>query len=212
MNIRDEYSVIIPTMWRSDKIFKMLPLYQSSGLVGEVIIIDNNPQNRPSFHYGKVKTFSKDKNIYVNPAWNWGLRLSSCAKWLIANDDIYIERFEDLISTVKPLMSEYDLIGLDWEGTRKEGTIEIRKISKFPKKSFGSFMFLNKYHFIPEDLKIFYGDEFLFAKSDRTGIFSGIKAETNVSETLKSENFKSITKIDKYHYINKYRKGLNWIK
>ena len=38
-----QFSVIIPTMWKSDKLATMLEFYESNPQVAEVILIDNAP-------------------------------------------------------------------------------------------------------------------------------------------------------------------------
>ena len=46
-NISDFYSLVIPTMWCSDKIFRMLPIYDKSEYIKEIIIIDNDFSKKP---------------------------------------------------------------------------------------------------------------------------------------------------------------------
>ena len=40
------FSIIIPTMWKSKHLVKMLDLYQKSKYVYEIILIDNDPKNK----------------------------------------------------------------------------------------------------------------------------------------------------------------------
>ena len=45
--------------------------------IGEILIYDNDPDNAPNdpiFKHPKVNCVSFGKNIYVNPAWNMGVR------------------------------------------------------------------------------------------------------------------------------------------
>ena len=90
MKNEEKISIIIPTMWRSDKILKMLPIYEKCDLVKEVIIIDNDPKLTPDLKpYSKILYYTNGENIYVNPAWNLGYTLSS-NQVILANDDIII--------------------------------------------------------------------------------------------------------------------------
>ena len=43
-----KFSIIIPTMWCSDLIFKLLPILEDSNFVGEIILIDNDKSKRPA--------------------------------------------------------------------------------------------------------------------------------------------------------------------
>jgi len=60
-----QYSVIIPTMWKSKCLDEMIPLYDK--YVDEIIIIDNNPEEKRKLKSDKIKILSKGHNIYVNP-------------------------------------------------------------------------------------------------------------------------------------------------
>ena len=76
--MENKYSIIIPTMWRSELIHQMLPLYDRSEYVGEVIIIDNDPSKMPDLsQFEKVRHYAMKENIYVNPAWNLGVSLAN---------------------------------------------------------------------------------------------------------------------------------------
>ena len=91
-------SIVIPTMWRSNKILKMLPIYEKSELVKEVIIIDNDPKLTPNLKpYTKVLYYTNGNNIYVNPAWNLGYTLSS-HRVILANDDIIIDELDNVLN------------------------------------------------------------------------------------------------------------------
>ena len=68
------YTVIIPTMWVNVTLLeKMICIYNQSNYINEIIIIDNNPIDKIKLDFKKVKILTKNKNIYVNPAWNWGV-------------------------------------------------------------------------------------------------------------------------------------------
>lgn len=94
------FSIVIPTMWKSNKIFGMLPVYEKSKYVKEIIIIDNNPKKKIDLsEYKKIRYYTKGKNIYVNPSWNWGYALSNY-NLILANDDIIIN--DSLMIKFKP--------------------------------------------------------------------------------------------------------------
>lgn len=180
--IISNFSVIIPTLWKSDKIYKMLDIYEKSKYIDEVIIIDNDPSKNIKINHSKVKTYTKGHNIFVNPAWNWGVALASHEHIIIANDDVIIEELDRLLVALQN--TKYNLVGVDWENTRVRSKLTIEDSDKL-KYGYGCFMFVKKSKYIqlPYDLKIWRGD-FLLHKHLRSGKFSGVVVETNMSETV----------------------------
>lgn len=184
MKNEKKISIVIPTMWRSDKILKMLPIYEKCDLVKEVIIIDNDPKLTPDLKpYNKVLYYTNGENIYVNPAWNLGYTLSS-HQVILANDDIIINDLEKVLTLL--INSDYDIVGISLDKTN-EGLV-IEPINKFPENSYGCFIYIKKYQYIPEKYKIWYGDHFLFEVSEKRGLLKNTNVITNVSETLNSNN------------------------
>jgi len=202
----NKYSVVIPTMWKSNKIFSMLSIYEKSQYVEEIIIINNNYQKTPKNlkKYSKLKLYTKYKNLYVNSSWNWGNKIANY-NLILANDDLIIRRLDELI--FKTSQTNYDIIGLDADGIKRNSNIKIKEVKKFPRRSYGCFMLLKKYYNIPEDLKIFFGDNILFQKSKLRGIFSGLKVDMDISKTIgiNKSFFKKIINNDKKIYKRKYK-------
>lgn len=205
------FSIIIPTMWKSELLMHMLEEYEKEEMVGEVIIIDNAPKSRFDVtRFTKVALYTKGENIYVNPAWNWGVELAKY-EIILANDDIEI----DDISVVLKLIanSDYDIVGVRIE---ELGTPFIRRRKSFPQRSYGSFMYVRHYIPIPEQLKIWYGDRLLFYNSKKRGILREGGFHTKKSTTINSNvrHFRrKIGKQDKieFHKLNyrsPYRKPI----
>jgi len=176
------FSIIIPTMWRSDLIHRMLPVYEKSKFVGEIIIIDNDPLKTPNLSgFTKVRHYTNGENIYVNPAWNWG---ASLAKYnlIIANDDIVV----DIDCVLKLILdSDFDVVGIRLK-TDGNG-IRIQQITAFPANSYGCFMYVKNYINIPEQLKIWYGDKILFYNNKKRGMLVNSGIQTNPSTTINSD-------------------------
>lgn len=191
-----KFSVIIPTLWKSDKIYEMLDIYEGCKYVDEVIIIDNDPSKNIKITHSKVKIISKGHNIFVNPAWNFGVATATHEHIIIANDDIIIKKLDKLLSKLQN--TNYDLVGVDWDNTRTDDKINIVESDKL-RYGFGCFMFVKKSKYIqlPYDLKIWRGD-FLLHKHLKSGKFSGVYLETNMSETVNS--FKGKASEDTYLY------------
>lgn len=88
--MNDKFSVIIPTLWKSDRIYKLLSDLNTCEQVGEIILIDNSNEYAEKIKTipSKVKIVPRDQNMYVNPAWNLGVSLSKFNNLCISNDDI----------------------------------------------------------------------------------------------------------------------------
>ena len=73
----DKYSIIIPTLWKSNRIGKLLFDLIKCEFVDEIILIDNAGKFFEHFEaLDKVKLVQMGENIYVNPAWNLGIKLA----------------------------------------------------------------------------------------------------------------------------------------
>lgn len=185
------FSVIIPTMWKSDYLLKMIEVYDNSEFIDEVIIIDNEPDKQTPITSDKVKIHTKGENIYVNPAWNMGVSLSKTPYIIIANDDIIIdgEEFKTLLELSLGHLKENTIIGpsmhcFKQKGLVKEG-IKITKTDDNFNYGFGTFMIMKRtsYTIIPDDILIFHGDV-IQHKTNDVYLFSGVEIDTPMSTTL----------------------------
>jgi glycosyltransferase involved in cell wall biosynthesis len=200
------FSIVIPTMWKSNKIFSALEIYEKSKYVGEIILIDNNPLEKPDLSkYKKIRYYTKGKNIYVNPSWNWGYSLSNY-NLILANDDIIIYDLDNIFKKIKSL--DYDIIGIDTLAN-KNGEIKIEDILEFPQRGYGCFMYIKKYIYIPEQLKIWRGDALLFNNSNKKGILKNINISADISKTINSNKteFTKIARLDKKIYEELFLKS-----
>lgn len=204
--MNERFSLIIPTMWKSPLLLQMLPVYQQSAWVAEIIIIDNDPDNAPEHNfsnYTKLRFLTRDRNIYVNPAWNWGASLAQHTIVLV-NDDILIKDLDELFIGI--VSTNYDIIGARINDKFLEQNQDSPVIndapSRFPANSYGCFMVVRKYHYIPEQLRIHAGDNHLFNSVKSRGIIStGRFIHTTPSVTIKSEQgFTSISADDRRMY------------
>ena len=168
------YSVIIPTMWKCLPIFsKALKSYINNPLVGEIIIINNDVSKTPDWselNHSKVRMFNQQTNIFVNPAWNLGVRESKFKLLCIANDDIDVDPrvFVKLQSRITP---KEGMFGLN-AGIEKlnqppitDGSIQIYDWrAEDYIQCFGQFMFVHKDNWLPilDGMKISMGDDFQF--------------------------------------------------
>ena len=189
-----KFSVIIPTMWCSDLIFKLLDSLNDNDMVGEIILIDNDKSKRPPqiTSTAKLRIIEQEQNIYVNPAWNLGVELSNYPNICISNDD--------LVWNVQllPLIFENIHLGIIGQATSNyfDGPSEI-KISHITERKWGwgCCFFLQKEQWIPipPQLKVACGDDWLVSKIPAYEI-SGTPIETephpwSVSRTASKNEF-----------------------
>jgi len=90
-------SVVIPTMWKFRPFLQFLEDMLDSPAVGEVIIINNDAVKTPVDHVlsnPKVRMYDFGKNIYVNPAWNFGVAQSKFEMFF--HRDVYIPIIDGL--------------------------------------------------------------------------------------------------------------------
>lgn len=167
-------TVIIPTLLKNRVILEnLIESLANDSSVKEIIII-NNSENNFSYNNKKVRTLNIGKNIYVNPAWNLGVKKSTTDLVAFINDDLNIPT--NFCRNVIPYITQdVGLVGMDsssiinvgnnvLEGKSNIKKIRLKQINKLS-YNFGTIMFLNKKNFIPipEALKIYYGDNWLIA-------------------------------------------------
>ena len=166
----------------SRKLEAMMPLYYE--LADEIIIIDNNPKKR-FIKDTRVRYLTKGHNIYVNPAWNWGVSEAHNDYIIIANDDVIIPRLAELMTAFEE--SNFDIIGSDVRRCHEDKKLQL--LVNFQLQwGWGCFMLMRKsaYRQIPEQFKIWFGDNILFLSNVRRGSFGGIRLITAMSETLRN--------------------------
>ena len=212
-----KYSVIIPTMWASDKIKKMIEIYDKCKYISEVLIINNKPEDSLKLKSKKVKEIYKGENIYVNPAWNLGVKKAKEEHIIIANDDVYFKNLTELLNRITlrdnmivgPALSSFKEINNNGKITKIEqytGQIKIEPTDKMT-WGYGTFMIMKKsaYQVVPSHLLIWEGDTPQFQAND-SYIFKGINVDTEMSETINKFNFKEKAKQDLLNNKNRLSK------
>ena len=209
-------SVVMPTMWRNNKTIRLLDSLNLDPNVSEIILIDNDvkSKNIDLSNFSKIKYIPQAENIYVNPAWNLGVSLCKSEIICIANDDIY---FDSNTVTQYVLDNAQDLgsFGLNMH-TRNRSSIgnlskkELRTRSEISSaivgSGFGMLMFVKKSNWkpIPEELKIWYGDNWIANTNGRAFILSmyGSNLEVDRHTTAGSKELKKITMEDSKAWPN----------
>lgn len=189
-------SVIMPTMWRPlEKHYKrMLPMFNDHPLIGEIIIIDNDTTRTDNdiINLSKVVYLPQEKNIFTHPSWNLGVSKARYDKILLHNDDCLtnIDSLEIIYNEITPdkgiigysalsyctySIDQFDLMRENGFGDDIE--IEIIDPTLYPNNSgmphisYGCMMYMHKQSFYetPEELKIYYGDLFIYLMNLKNG-------------------------------------------
>ena len=189
-------------MWRSDKIMDMLPEYDNSEYVGEMILIDNDPELKPDLSlYKKLRYYTKGHNIYVNPAWNWGAELANY-QIILANDDIIVDNIDKVLGLINE--KDFDIVGILLRKAKTKD-MAIVKLGHWPNAGYGCFMYVRNYKKIPDELLIWYGDRYLFKHNTKKGRLINGGIHTNTSTTIDSDREFFRENIGKQDQINKHR-------
>lgn len=215
-----KFSIIIPTMFRRVDILDQLlqNLYQDP-MVEEVILINNCnlTESIPVIPLNsKLLIVSRGRNLYVNPSWNLGVKLSTQDHIAILNDDITIS--DKLFTGVCQL--DFDNIGI--LGACHPAIEEIENPTRFSIPSFeilgarirpwgfGIFMAMKKSNYveIPEEMLIWCGDDYLFhniASKGKINTLLVAPIKTKMSATSDDKIFDDIKNRDVELYNSKYK-------
>lgn len=220
--------VIIPTLMKID----IAPLRYSLGeicsnaQINKVVIIDNSGDGQFSkkidFDDKKIEVCELNANIYVNPAWNLGVSKCESENILIMNDDIFCS--SQVISQVSEVMQDKDV------GICSVDTINCKKTEDYvshikyhnlldtnnvfgnsDNNKTGWFFCMRKKDWkpIPEDMKLWYGDDLIYRRIRKLGYstknITSSKIGHLVSATLHSmPDFHQIIATDGMLYHKRY--------
>jgi len=212
----NKVSAIIPTLWKTKEFTNhLVDVLIKDESVGEIIIIDNDPTD---FFYDneKVVMLKQEENLYVNPSWNLGIEECYYDKFIIFNDDIIIPY--NFVSKLEEWITEdIGLVGLDSASIIKVNQFDAENITKLDREielqpvsnrnwGFGMAIAAHKksYHKIPENIRIWYGDDYLFHMNNEAGktnyVIDDIPIFTKISATSDLEEFDKIKNIDTLMY------------
>lgn len=192
--MKDLYSVIIPTLWRSQKIHKLIKDLSDCALVGEIIIIDNNKgfyNHYPSIFKGKI--IGPDENLFVGPAWNLGVSVAKYNNIALCNDDINFDTsiFKDLLPFI-----DLGFIGMGGDNYKIDNFnglgIKISLLKGLRPYGWGCLILFknNLWKKIPEELKIWFTDDWIIKYNPcKKYILDNFSIKTDMSTTSGSDEF-----------------------
>jgi glycosyltransferase involved in cell wall biosynthesis len=205
-------SVIVPTLQRSRHLVPLVTRLADHPRVGEIIVINNSPE-RLELPHARVRVLNQPTNLFVNPSWNLGVAEARFELICICNDDILFD-LRVLDTATRALRLPVGIIGphptcfVDDE--REPSTARRRRIWVSPvyerTPGFGTLMFMRKecYAPIPDDLKVWCGDDYLFyQQKHRNLLFRGAHIATSMSSTSGAPEFSVMKNADTTFYLER---------
>lgn len=220
----DRISVIIPTMWKTEGLRERLMNLSAIPTVGEIILIDNS-LTPPELDIVGLRHIKNYENIYVNPAWNLGWETAQFDKLCFLNDDVDFDL--RLFKNISPYITEdKGMIGLaeyhgcgvwqdesgcdysrpNWRRGHRGYTLKVFQLNENRRPGYGCLWFIHKnsYTPIPNDIKIWYGDDWIYYKSGKPNwAMMNIDIVGKPSQTSDLPEFDSVKRNDQRLY-NKY--------
>lgn len=180
---KEKFSVIIPTLQKDIDILNMLiESLIEDDFVDEILIIDNSLKGGLTYDSQKVKVLSKGENLFVYPAWNYGIENMRNEYFALLNDDLLLPKnFFAQVSDFIKSTPECGLVGLESSTVIDE---KDKNFYEYPPSSFllfkpikaihaehnhywGSAIFGRKENYFktPQDMLVWYGDDYLILKN-----------------------------------------------
>jgi hypothetical protein len=165
----------------------------ASSSVGEVLVIDNDPKSAPppevwSIHGLKLRFLKQAENIYVNPAWNLGVREAAFDDVALINDDVNFNA--DVFNLFDDgSLKNFGVIGMSQGNYSLTRDLDLYISQSERHLGWGCMIMFAKMNFvpIPEDLKIWCGDDWL-SKHRSTYQLSGLRIDTEMSSTTERDH------------------------
>jgi GT2 family glycosyltransferase len=186
----NKFSVIIPTIWKSEYTTPLLEELSNSDFVDEIILIDNTDYvlyPKQGWDFDKVQLVKENKNTYVNPAWNKGVSMAKNNYVTICNDDIIFNPNE-YFHYMQQMLNILDIGFIGSHSENYTDTIfEECKIEPYSNQNnfggWGCIFSFNKniWKDIPNELKIWYGDNFIHATNPNIFQLRGLRIQTKMS-------------------------------
>lgn len=197
---KEYFSVIIPTMWNSNRTEKLLKDLNECELIDEIVIIDNNPKHKIQLNnLEKIKIITTKENIYVNPAWNLGVKNSKNNLICLCNDDINFD-VNDVFNFIHKNTENLGCIGVHPNSYKTKN--ELNKLSEGYHTGgggWGCLIFCKKENWIeiPNNLKIGYGDDWIaITNKPHYSLTTKENIITEMSTTSSKKEFNLIVRSD----------------
>lgn len=163
------FSVLIPTLFRTQRITPLVEAFEGHPLVDEIIVLDNTGKI-DGYRDGKLTVLQGCKENYVTKSWNTLVDYSKSEFYALLNDDILLD------ANILYEIQDHDwsipsIIGLQYDAivSRKEDQdpqIKPIPIDETLPYGFGQALFGKKSQWpsIPEYIRIWFNDNYLATK------------------------------------------------
>lgn len=209
----DKFTVVVPTIWKSECTLELIKRYSECEYVGEIILIDNASHLNKIVNLPKVLHIKEPHNTFVNPAWNKGVLLSKYNNITISNDDLLfdVNEYYHYINDIKAI---HDLKNLGFIGMHSrnytldssDDNIIIESYENVTNISgWGCLITFHKDNWIPipEQIKIWFGDNWIHIKSKKPCLqLIGIKVHSKLGTTSNLNEFEDVKNNDKKLWID----------
>jgi len=204
------FSVIIPTLWKSDKIKPLIQSLIDCELVNDITIISNERSELEKellIYNTKLYIYYSPENLFVNESWNYGVMLADNDNVAILNDDILIDT--NVFRFLEDRLYDVGVVGMCFENYALKQSVSMNLTDVVERPyGFGCAMFIHKPNYvnIPEELKIACGDDYLikFAKGKAKKLY-GCKIESDISTTTRLPESGLIQAEDYKIFTEKYK-------
>lgn len=181
---KEKFSVIIPTLQKNTDILNMLvESLIEDDFVDEILIIDNSLKGGLTYNSQKVKILPVEENLFVYPAWNYGIEKMKNGYFALLNDDLLLPKnFFAQVSDFIKNTPECGLVGLESSTVINE---KDKNFDEYPPSSlllfkpikaihaehnyyWGSAIFGRKenYYETPQNMLVWFGDDYLILKNN----------------------------------------------
>ena len=209
-NVEEEglASVIIPTMGQANHLLgPLLAMYNAHPRVGEVLVINNSGVAQPLIG-AKTREIHRGENIFVNPAWNLGAQEAKYPFLIISNDDIAISA-RMVAFALRVAAGPVGIVGPSSSCVRHSRDRLPWVAPAYDRRTlFGTFMVMRRENYkpIPDDLKVFAGDDYLFGLQEQRNVFlGGFAVRTPMGVTSRQPQYSPIKLSDVDTFNAKYR-------
>ena len=205
-----EWSVLIPTLWKSKRINLLVNTLEKVPYVKEIIIMDNTGEC-DGYRDKKLIILPGKRNNYVNRSWNQLIDFCRTSHYLICNDDIYFH----------PFLFE-ELNDIDWTLNVVAGvgykhlaeSIELQEVYSEPIAEINSHWGqiiagkTNEYIHIENSLRILHGDNWIVRTHATALALKGFYMEGDIETTSGLPEFDHIKISDQKCWEKMIQQGL----
>lgn len=201
---------------RIDILEHLLDILIRDEAVAEILIIDNTDNKGAQYlkdKHDKITVYSFGENVYVNPAWNFGVDQATQDYICLCNDDVLLPEFIFSIISQAPI-ENYGVLGAFEQMVQPIDNFDKYGIQNFYLvesdarwNAFGIFMVMHKSHYkmIPDGLNLYCGDDFTFhmlrVQGFQNAMFA-IPIKTEMSSTSNDPQFDEVKIADLRFYEN----------